>query len=107
MKLLQRGVIIWLSIHTCLFFLGLWLLTFKCMNNLGTGIIASSVVGYFLLLYVAFSESFSEKISMLITLGLHQAFCQRGPKIEPSYEERILQFQKPSLLQSTSRQQRS
>lgn len=89
MKLLRRGVIVWLAIHTCLFFLGLWLLMFKCLHDLGIGIIASAVVGYFLLLYIAFSESFSEKISMLITLGLHQAFTQRGPKIEPSYENRI------------------
>lgn len=97
-KFLNPTTITWASLHVILVLIGLLIINIDSINaalgaelatSLGVSIIAAGVVGIFLFLYVALSETTRSRLQALSDAGLDAVFNYRSVRIKGEYDKRL------------------
>lgn len=97
-KFLNPTTITWASLHVVLVLVGLLIINVDSVNRvlgvevatgLGVSIMAAGVVGIFLFLYVALSETTRSRLQAFSDAGLDAAFNYRSVRIKGEYDKRL------------------
>lgn len=97
-KYLNATTITWALLHIILVMVGLLVINIKYVSTalgsevaigLGVSIMATGIVGIFLFLYVALSETTRSRLKALNEAGLDGIFNYRSVRIKDEYDDRI------------------
>lgn len=88
MKPISPAAIIYLACHLILFLIGFLfvLVDYVVAQGVGASLIAASVTGWVIFVYLRFTESVRGSVEAVTELGIRRGFHRRGPAIKAQYD---------------------